>query len=106
MRDDQTAFDYLTGALTGGALPDAVGRKFTPEGATLSCPGFNEACRVAVQDFRVAAQNRQLCERVVHRRKMAEQARQAGFDPVPRNAGFEHLLQPPDTNDFLKVKVR
>lgn len=46
MRDEQTAFDYLTGALTGGALPDAVGRKFTPEGATLSCPGFTTICHV------------------------------------------------------------
>ena len=46
MRDDQTAFDYLTGALTGGAQPDAVGRKFTPEGAPLSCPGFTTVCHV------------------------------------------------------------
>ena len=46
MRDDQTAFDYLTGALTGGARPDAVGRKFTPDGTPLSCPGFTTVCHV------------------------------------------------------------
>ena len=46
MRNDQTAFDYLTGASTGGARPDAVGRKFTPEGAPLSCPGYTTICHV------------------------------------------------------------
>ena len=46
MRDDQTAFDYLTGALTGGARPDVVGRKFTPDGTPLSCPGFTTVCHV------------------------------------------------------------
>lgn len=46
MRDDRTAFDYLTGALTGEARPDAVGRKFTPDGAPLSCPGFTTVCHV------------------------------------------------------------
>lgn len=46
MRDHQTAFDYLTGALTSGQRPDAVGRKFTPEGAPLSCPGYTTVCHV------------------------------------------------------------
>lgn len=46
MRDEETAFRYLTGALTGGERPDAVGRKFTPEGAPLACPGFTTICHV------------------------------------------------------------
>lgn len=46
MRDAQTAFDYLTGALTGGPQPYAVGRKFTREGAPLSCPGYTTICHV------------------------------------------------------------
>lgn len=46
MRDEETAFRYLTGALTGGEKPDAVGRKFTPEGAPLACPGFTTICHV------------------------------------------------------------
>lgn len=46
IRDDTTAFDYLTGALTGGDRPEAVGRKFTPEGAPLACPGFTTICHV------------------------------------------------------------
>lgn len=46
MRNDQAAFEYLTGTLTGGARPDSVGRKFTPEGAQLSCPGYTTICHV------------------------------------------------------------
>ena len=33
MRDDEQTIDYLTGALTGGARPAAVGLKFTEDGA-------------------------------------------------------------------------
>ena len=47
MRDRATATRYLTGALTGGDRPDAVGRKFTPDGAPLTCPGHTTLCHVA-----------------------------------------------------------
>ena len=46
MRDDQSAFDYLTGALTGGPRPAAVGQKFTEDGAPLACPGYTTICHV------------------------------------------------------------
>ena len=46
MRDDQAAIEYLTGALTGGARPAAVGLKFTEDGAPLSCPGYTTICHV------------------------------------------------------------
>lgn len=46
MRDRDTAFQYLTGALTGGDRPDAVGKKFTPEGAPLRCPGYTTLCHL------------------------------------------------------------
>lgn len=32
MTDNDRALGYLTGALTGGTIPDNVGRKFTPDG--------------------------------------------------------------------------
>lgn len=61
MRDDQSAFDYLTGALTGGTRPAAVCRKFTEDGAPLACPGYTTICNVdsASDAFRalVAAQD-------------------------------------------------
>lgn len=61
MRDDERAIDYLTGALTGGARPAAVGLKFTEEGAPLACPGYTTICHVdpASDAFRalVAAQD-------------------------------------------------
>ena len=40
------AFRYLTGELTGGDRPDALGKKFTHDGAPLSCPGFTTVCHV------------------------------------------------------------
>jgi len=46
MRDDDAAFRYLTGAMTGGERPDAVERKFTPDGASLACPGYTTICHV------------------------------------------------------------
>ena len=47
MRDQDIALRYLTGELTGGYRPDAVGKKFTPDGAPLSCPGCTTVCHVA-----------------------------------------------------------
>lgn len=46
MRESEMAFRYLTGERTGGERPDAVGKKFTPDGAPLSCPGFTTICHV------------------------------------------------------------
>ncbi|MHA3915020.1 DUF1868 domain-containing protein [Halovulum sp. GXIMD14793] len=46
MIDRDLAFRYLTGALTGGAQPEAVGRKFTPEGTPLPCPGNTIICHI------------------------------------------------------------
>jgi len=46
MRDRDTALRYLTGALTGGARPDAVGKKFTEDGAPLPCPGYTTLCHI------------------------------------------------------------
>lgn len=46
MRDSELAFRYLTGERTGGKRPDAVGKKFSPDGAPLSCPGFTTVCHV------------------------------------------------------------
>jgi hypothetical protein len=46
MRDSDMAFRYLTGERTGGERPDAVGRKFTPDGVPLSCPGFTTICHL------------------------------------------------------------
>lgn len=40
------AIQYLTGALTGGGRPDAVGKKFTPQGAPIPCPGYTTICHV------------------------------------------------------------
>lgn len=61
MRNDEKAIDYLTGALTGGARPAAVGLKFTEDGAPLACPGYTTICHVdtASDAFRalVAAQD-------------------------------------------------
>jgi len=61
MRDDEQTIDYLTGALTGGARPAAVGLKFTEDGVPLACPGYTTICHVnpASDAFRalVAAQN-------------------------------------------------
>lgn len=61
MRDDQRALEYLTGVLTGGERPAAVGLKFTEDGAPLACPGYTTICHVnpTSDAFRalVAAQN-------------------------------------------------
>lgn len=46
MTDHERAFDYLTGALTGGAAPSAVGLKFTPDGQPLTCRGNTTICHV------------------------------------------------------------
>jgi len=46
MRDRERAFGYLTGELTGSERPDAVGKKFTLDGAPLACPGFTTLCHV------------------------------------------------------------
>jgi hypothetical protein len=46
MTDHERAFDYLTGALTGGAAPSAVGLKFTPDGQPLTCRGNMTICHV------------------------------------------------------------
>ncbi|MEO1536259.1 MAG: DUF1868 domain-containing protein [Pseudomonadota bacterium] len=46
MRDAKTAFDYLTGALTGGDKPVAVGQKFSGDGAPINCPGYTTICHV------------------------------------------------------------
>ncbi|MEL6170328.1 MAG: DUF1868 domain-containing protein [Pseudomonadota bacterium] len=40
------AFDYLTGALTGGAQPSSIGKKFAPDGAVLRDPGCTTICHV------------------------------------------------------------
>lgn len=61
MQDNKKAIDYLTGALTGGDRPAAVGLKFTEDGAPLACPGYTTICHVdpASDAFRalVAAQD-------------------------------------------------
>lgn len=61
MRGDEKAIDYLTGSVTGGAHPAAVGLKFTEGGAPLACPGYTTICHVNPRSdaFRalVAAQN-------------------------------------------------
>lgn len=46
MTDPDRAFAYLTGALTGGDRPDAVGRKFAPDGQPLTCRGNTTICHV------------------------------------------------------------
>lgn len=46
MADDARALDYLTGRLTGGARPTAVGRKFTPDGMILPTPGNTFLCHI------------------------------------------------------------
>jgi hypothetical protein len=46
MTDHERAFDYLTGALTGGAAPSAVGLKFTADGQPLTCRGNTTICHV------------------------------------------------------------
>lgn len=46
MTDHERAFDYLTGALTGGPAPGAVGLKFTPDGQPLTCRGNTTICHV------------------------------------------------------------
>ncbi|MCR8550864.1 DUF1868 domain-containing protein [Salipiger sp. P9] len=46
MIDRETAFRYLTGALTGGPRPDAVGRKFDAEGRVLRFPGNTTLCHI------------------------------------------------------------
>lgn len=55
MRNEETALPYLTGALTGGDRPDAVGRKFTPQGAPLRCPGYTTLCHIDRQSDAFAA---------------------------------------------------
>ena len=46
MIDRETAFRYLSGALTGGPRPDAVGRKFDAEGRVLRFPGNTTLCHI------------------------------------------------------------
>jgi len=46
MTDASEAFDYLTGAMTGGERPDAVGKKFGEDGTVLSDPGCTTLCHV------------------------------------------------------------
>lgn len=46
MRDQNAAFRYLIGALTGGDRPDAVGKKFSPDGTPIACPGFTTICHI------------------------------------------------------------
>lgn len=46
MTENDRALAYLTGALTGGARPAAVGLKFTPEGKPLICRGNTMICHV------------------------------------------------------------
>ncbi|MCR9127349.1 MAG: DUF1868 domain-containing protein [Rhodobacteraceae bacterium] len=46
MRDTDRALRYLTGTLTGGERPDAVGLKFTPDGRARTCPGTTTICHV------------------------------------------------------------
>ena len=40
------AFAYLTGALSEGHRPDAVGQKFTPDGQPVTCRGNTAICHV------------------------------------------------------------
>jgi len=40
------ALDYLSGALTGGAQPDAIGKKFAADGTVLTDPGCTTICHV------------------------------------------------------------
>lgn len=46
MTNHERAFDYLTGALTGGDAPSAVGLKFTADGQPLTCRGNTTICHV------------------------------------------------------------
>lgn len=46
MTDHDRALAYLTGALTGGTIPDNVGRKFTPDGQPLTYRGNTIICHV------------------------------------------------------------
>lgn len=47
MPDRYDAIAYLTGKMTGGAAPTAVGKKFSPDGRPLKCPGYTTLCHVA-----------------------------------------------------------
>ena len=40
------ALDFLTGALIGGAQPDAIGKKFAADGTVLADPGCTTICHV------------------------------------------------------------
>lgn len=55
MKDNDRALAYLTGALTGGDRPDAVGRKFDAAGAPLICRGNTALCHVDPQGEAFAA---------------------------------------------------
>jgi len=55
MTDNKRAFAYLTGTLTGGNRPDAVGRKFDTAGAPLTCRGNTALCHVDPQGKAFAA---------------------------------------------------
>ena len=46
MSDATQAFDYLTGALSGGARPSSVGTKFSPDGRALIDPGCTTICHI------------------------------------------------------------
>lgn len=46
MTDANRAFAYLTGALNEGDRPDAVSRKFTPDGQPVTCRGNTAICHV------------------------------------------------------------
>ena len=40
------ALDFLTGALTGGTQPAAIGKKFAPDGTVLTDPGCTTICHI------------------------------------------------------------
>ncbi len=44
--ENDRAFRYLTGALSGLAKPDAIGRKFAGDGVPITCPGNTMICHV------------------------------------------------------------
>ncbi len=46
MNNKSVAFDYLTGALTGGTQPTAVGTKFAPDRTPLINPGCTTLCHI------------------------------------------------------------
>ncbi len=55
MTEASRAFAYLTGALSDGVRPDAVGRKFTPDGQPVTCRGNTAICHVDKKSHAFAA---------------------------------------------------